>query len=58
MSYPQEWLGEDIESITEVTEQEFLQHPVINYIKSDDLKKEVIDDLDAEVRYDDPANII
>lgn len=54
----QAWLGDTIESITELTEEEFLKHPVINYIKSDEVKKDVIDDLDAEVRYDDPANVL
>lgn len=53
----QEWLGDTIESVTELTEKEFLSHPVISYIKTDDIKKEVIDDFDAEVRYEDNQSI-
>lgn len=53
----QEWLGEDIESIVELSEQEFLKHPAINYIDKSDHKKDLIDDLDVEVRYEDNSSI-
>lgn len=54
----QAWLGDTIESVVELTEEDFLKHPVINYIKSDDVKRDAIIDLEAEVRYEDPANSI